>query len=93
MMGGDKKKIAQIIIESSGPSAEKNAQGLEDVQGGSLDAHGDMMIAASDAMRAFHAKDVNGLKDALYSFHSCATNAIDDDKYDGEEEADEDSEV
>lgn len=64
MMGGDKKKMASIIVGAD--VADRNREEYEERAG---EPDGDSLhYAASDLMKAFHAKDVVALKEALQSF-------------------------
>lgn len=69
MMGGDKKKLAQIMIASAyEPSSEANEKAYEERAGEPEGYEAEMLEISSDIMKAFKATDVRMLKDSLYAF-------------------------
>jgi hypothetical protein len=69
MMGGDKKKMASIIVGADGV-ADRNEEAYDKMAG---EPDGDSLhYAASDIMKAIHGKDVVALKDALHAFFQMA---------------------
>jgi len=72
MMGGDKKKLAQVIVArySGGGEAERNAEEFEKRSAEPEDDSYEsvMLEAASEVMSAVKAADVKALKSAMYAF-------------------------
>jgi hypothetical protein len=70
MMGGNKKKLASMIVaHSSGePSAEKNEKAFKKMAQEPEGLDADLHSVAGDVMKAFQSGNVSSLKDALKSF-------------------------
>lgn len=69
IMGGDKKKMASVIIEKMGPSKEKNEKAFE-VMAGEPESEMDegLMAGAEEVMSAMAGKDAKRLAMALKDF-------------------------
>jgi hypothetical protein len=74
ILGGEKKKIASLIVSRMKPSAPASPVGpaAED-EGAGKDAG--LLSAADEIMSAVHAKDAQGLVEALKSFLDMAEGA------------------
>ncbi len=71
MMGGDKKKIAQMVIArayGAEGSKARNEEAFEDRAKEPEGYDADLTLAAQDIMRAVTAGDASQLKGALYAF-------------------------
>lgn len=85
MGGGDRKKMASVIVASMGkPSAEKNADAYgkmaAEPEAPESDVDPGLMSAAEEAMQAIHAKDAGAFAQALKSFFSQCDSAEDDEE-------------